>query len=166
MNALQQSTTKKPTNDFNRATPIIETFFIVFNNDSIFTMKRLLVVILWVVPSTVFCQLAAFEAKRDSHSLYFNHQLTREESFLSLALHYRLSPNVIAQYNSLPLGAQLIKGETIKIPVTATNLNATGINKNGTDLLVPLVVTFKTKASIILGKSNCDKIRSPTIANS
>ena len=130
------------------ATPVIETF-IVLNNYSIFTMKQLLVIILWIVPSTLFSQMKAFEAKGDSPSLYFNHQLGSEESFLSLALHYRLSPNVIAQYNALPLGTQLIKGQTIKIPVTGSNLNATGMSKNVTEILVPLVVTVKTKASII-----------------
>jgi LysM repeat protein len=73
-------------------------------------------------------------------NLYITHKVSPKESYYSLARQYNQTPKAIAAFNRSAMEKGLTIGQTIKIPLTKQNLNATGKTGEG-ETLVPLYHT-------------------------
>ncbi len=69
--------------------------------------------------------------------LYINHKVSSKESYYSVARMYNQTAKAIASFNRSAMEKGLIIGQTIKIPLTKQNLDATGKTGEG-ETLIPL----------------------------
>lgn len=73
-------------------------------------------------------------------NLYITHKVSPKENYYSLARMYNQTAKAIAAFNRSAMEKGLTIGQTIKIPLTKQNLNATGKTGEG-ETLVPLYHT-------------------------
>src|SRR6185312_3418802 len=100
-------------------------------------------------PATVLLLISCFFAKfarSQSHELiiqgvtgklYLEHSIVPKENWYSVGRLYNVSPKDLAPFNHLTLGKPLIIGQTLQIPLTATNFSQNNVKTSG-ETLIPV----------------------------
>lgn len=70
--------------------------------------------------------------------LYLEHTVVAKETWYSIGRLYNVSPKELAPFNHTTLGKPISIGETIQIPLTATNFSQNGLKGPG-ETLVPVI---------------------------
>jgi LysM repeat protein len=79
-----------------------------------------------------------------SPKLHLVHKVAPKENWYSIGRLYNISPKELAPFNGLKMESPLSIGQTLKVPLAATNFSQTGA-KAGDEVLVPLYHTVQDK---------------------
>jgi hypothetical protein len=99
-----------------------------------------IVLILFSVCSvkTALCQSGELIVLGQTGKLYLEHTVVVKENWYSVGRLYNISPKVLAPYNHHTLEQPLTLGQTLEIPLTATNFSQNEL-KTPAETLVPLI---------------------------
>jgi LysM repeat protein len=85
---------------------------------------RIFILSLFLISSqAVFSQNAKFFVKKSSNDLYIEHKVQPKENWYSVGRIYFISPKEIAKYNATSMDKGLGIGQTLRIPLNATNFS-------------------------------------------
>src|SRR5579872_4633012 len=73
----------------------------------------------------------------ETGKLYLEHTVVARENWYSVGRLYNVNPKALAPFNKLTLAKPLIIGQTLEIPLTATNFSQNGVKAAG-ETLVPV----------------------------
>lgn len=109
-------------------------------------MRKLLVLFI-LLPFFAAAQDKALLIEGVSPSLYITHKVAPKENYYSIGRIYNASPKDIAPFNKLPLESGLSLGQTIKIPLNASNFAQQG-NATADETFVPLYYKIRDKEGL------------------
>jgi LysM repeat protein len=89
--------------------------------------------------------------------LHLLHTVTPKETWYSIGRLYNLSPKEIAPFNNLKMDAPLSVGQSLKIPLSATNFSQDN-RKAGNEVLVPVYHTVQEKEWMYRISQNHNKV--------
>lgn len=89
--------------------------------------------------------------------LHLLHSVQPKETWYSIGRLYNINPKELAPYNSLTLDKALAIGQSIKIPLTATNFSQDG-KKQADEVFVPLFHTIQEKEWMYRVSVNYNKV--------
>jgi LysM repeat protein len=95
-------------------------------------------------------------------TLYLEHTVVAKENWYSIGRLYNLSPKELTAYNHLVLTQPLAIGQTLRIPLTATNFSQDG-QKTPAETLVPVMHIVKEKEWMYRISVNHNKVPIPTL---
>ena len=98
---------------------------------------KLLLIVLFSVPLFAKAQNKSIVVEGESPNLFITHKVAAKENYYSIGRIYNISPKEVAPFNNLVLENGLSLGQSLKIPLVATNFLQTGNAADG-ELLVPL----------------------------
>jgi len=95
-------------------------------------MRIFIVCFLLILSQVVFSQKTKFFAQKSNNELYVEHKVQPKENWYSVGRLYFISPKEIAKFNATTIEKGLGIGQTLRIPLNATNFSqATDANKEG-----------------------------------
>lgn len=118
----------------------------------------------------ISCFFAKF-ARSQSHELiirgvtgklYLEHTVVPKENWYSVGRLYNVSPKELAPFNHLTLAKSLIIGQTLQIPLTATNFSQNDVKTAG-ETLVPVIHITGEKEWMYRISVNHNKVPIPNI---
>ena len=109
-------------------------------------MKKILFLFI-LFPFFAAAQDKALQVAGVSPSLYLMHKVAPKENYYSIGRIYNVSPKDIAPFNKLTLESRLSPGQTIKIPLNASNFAQQG-NAASDETFVPLYYKLKDKEGL------------------
>ncbi len=118
-------------------------------------IKTLLVAVLIAISSGLYAQDLSVQGT--SPKLYMVHKIAAKENWYSIGRLYNISPKELAPYNNLKMDAPLSIGQTVKIPLSATNFSQNGV-KAGDEALVPVYHTVQEKEWMYRISQNYNKV--------
>jgi hypothetical protein len=95
-------------------------------------------------------------------TLYLEHTVVAKENWYSIGRLYNLSPKELTTYNHLVLTQPLAIGQTLRVPLTATNFSQDG-QKTPAETLVPVMHIVKEKEWMYRISVNHNKVPIPTL---
>lgn len=95
-------------------------------------------------------------------SLYLEHTVVARENWYSVGRLYNVSAKELAAYNHLVLTHLLAVGQTLRIPLTATNFSQNG-QKTPAETLVPVMHVVQEKEWMYRISVNHNKVPIPTL---
>lgn len=95
-------------------------------------------------------------------TLYLEHTVVAKENWYSIGRLYNLSPKELTAYNHLVLTQPLAIGQSLRIPLTATNFSQDG-QKTPAETLVPVMHIVKEKEWMYRISVNHNKVPIPTL---
>lgn len=98
---------------------------------------KLILVVLFSVPLFVKAQNNSILVEGESPNLFVTHKVAAKENYYSIGRIYNVSPKEVAPFNNLVLENGLSLGQTLKIPLIASNFLQTG-NAASDEVLVPV----------------------------
>lgn len=104
--------------------------------------RAMLLVIFIVVMQAVSGQ--KYFVQGSSPNLFLSHQVAARETWYSIGRTFNLPPKEIAAYNKLALGKALEIGQTVKIPLTATNFSQKDV-KAEDEVFIPVYHVIQDK---------------------
>lgn len=121
-------------------------------------MKKLLFTICsFVIAITLAAQSADLVIQSEGSKHYLNHTVTAKENLYSIGRLYNISPKEIAPLNGLTLSSGLEIGQTLKIPLTATNFAQQG-TAGADEAFVPLYHIVAQKEGLFRIGQNFNKV--------
>ena len=109
-------------------------------------MKKIFILFI-LLPFFAAAQDKALQVEGVSPSLYITHKVAPKENYYSIGRIYNVSPKDIAPFNKLILESGLSLGQTIKIPLNASNFAQQG-NAAADETFVPLYYKIKDKEGL------------------
>ena len=95
-------------------------------------MRIFIVCFLLILSQVVFSQKTKFFAQKSNNELYVEHKVQPKENWYSVGRLYFISPKEIAKFNATTIEKGLGIGQTLRIPLNASNFSqATDANKEG-----------------------------------
>ncbi len=119
-------------------------------------MKRLLIV-LFSIPLIVSAQNKPLVVEGVAPNLYINHLVVPKENYYSIGRIYNISPKEVAPFNNLVMETGLPLGQTLKIPLTASNFLQSG-TPAADEVLVPVYHTVEGKEGLYRISVNYNKL--------
>ena len=86
-------------------------------------MKKNFLLVLILFCSTIVFAQAQLIVQSSDKGLYINHKVAPKENFYSIGRHYHISPKDIEAFNGLDMTKGLSIGQTLKIPLNASNFS-------------------------------------------
>lgn len=111
----------------------------------------------FMIGNNSFSQNNSLIAEGKSPDLYLIHTVTPKENFYSLGRMYNISPKAIAAYNNLKFENGLEIGQTLKIPLTATNFTQAGKETEG-EVFIAVYHLVQPKESLYKVSSTYNKV--------
>ncbi len=116
--------------------------------------------------SFVFVQFAQSQSNElivlgQTGKLYLEHTVVAKENWYSIGRLYNVNPKELAPYNQVAM-APLVIGQTLHIPLSATNFSQDGV-KTPAETLVPLMYVVQEKEWMYRISVNHDKVPIPTL---
>ena len=87
---------------------------------------KLLLIVLFSVPLFAKAQNKSIVVEGESPNLFITHKVAAKENYYSIGRIYNISPKEVAPFNNLVLENGLSLGQSLKIPLVATNFLQTG----------------------------------------
>jgi hypothetical protein len=112
--------------------------------------------------SVARCQPSELIIQGQTGKLYLEHTVVAKENWYSVGRLYNLNPKVLAPYNHRTLEQPLIIGQTLEIPLTATNFSQTGA-KTPAETLVPVYHVVQEKEWMYRISVNHNKVPIPML---
>jgi LysM repeat protein len=95
-------------------------------------MRIFIVCFLLILSQVVFSQKTKFFVQKSNNELYLEHKVQPKENWYSVGRLYFISPKEIAKFNATTIEKGLGIGQTLRIPLNASNFSqATDANKEG-----------------------------------
>jgi hypothetical protein len=94
--------------------------------------------------------------------LYLEHTVVAKENWYSVGRLYNVNPKELAPFNHLTLAQPLVIGQTLQIPLTATNFSQDGLKPAG-ETLVPVIHITQEKEWMYRISVNHNKVPIPNI---
>ena len=95
-------------------------------------------------------------------ALYLEHTVVARETWYSIGRLYNFPPKELTAYNHLTLTQPLAIGQTVRIPLTATNFSQDG-QKTPAETLVPVMHVVQEKEWMYRISVNHNKVPIPTL---
>lgn len=95
-------------------------------------------------------------------NLYLEHTVVAKENWYSIGRLYNVSPKELAPFNHVTLTQPLAIGQTLQIPLTATNFSQNGLKAVG-ETLVPVIHITQEKEWMYRISVNHNKVPIPSI---
>jgi hypothetical protein len=126
------------------------------------------------IPATVLLQFSLFFAgvarcqspelmiQGQTGKLYLEHTVVAKENWYSVGRLYNIGPKVLAPYNHRTLAQPLTIGQTLEIPLTATNFSQNGL-KTSAETLVPVFHIVGEKEWMYRISVNHNKVPIPNL---
>jgi LysM repeat protein len=95
-------------------------------------------------------------------NLYLEHTVVAKENWYSIGRLYNVSPKELAPFNHVTLAQPLAIGETLQIPLTATNFSQNGLKAVG-ETLIPVIHITQEKEWMYRISVNHNKVPIPSI---
>jgi len=124
-------------------------------------MKRLLIV-LFSLPLFALAQNKPLVVEGVAPNLYITHTVAPKENYYSIGRIYNISPKEVAPFNNLVLENGLSLGQSVKIPLSASNFIQSG-NAGADEVLIPLYHTVDGKESLYRVSVNYNKLPVATL---
>jgi hypothetical protein len=93
--------------------------------------------------------------------LYLEHTVVARENWYSIGRLYNVNPKELAPYNQVAM-TPLVIGQTLRIPLTATNFSQDGL-KTAAETLVPVMYVVQDKEWMYRISVNHNKVPIPTL---
>jgi len=120
-------------------------------------MRKLLVIILGFISYTSPAQEKFLIAECITPDIYLVHTVAPKENYYSIGRMYNTSPKELAPYNSLAFEKGLSLGQTIKIPLNASNFSQGDAPKSD-EVLVPVYHLVQAKEGLFRISQNYNKV--------
>ena len=118
---------------------------------------KLLLIVLFSVPLFAKAQNKSIVVEGESPNLFITHKVAAKENYYSIGRIYNISPKEVAPFNNLVLENGLSLGQSLKIPLVATNFLQTGNAADG-ELLVPLYHIVEGKEGLFRISTHFNKL--------
>ena len=103
--------------------------------------KAVLILMSFFLAKLVFGQSDELIVHGQTGKLFLEHTVVAKENWYSVGRLYNVTPNVLASYNNVTLGKPLYIGQTLEIPLTATNFSQNDVKGAGETLVPVFYVT-------------------------
>jgi LysM repeat protein len=118
---------------------------------------KLLLIVLFSVPLFAKAQNKSIVVEGELPNLFITHKVAAKENYYSIGRIYNLSPKEVAPFNNLVLENGLSLGQSLKIPLVATNFLQTGNAADG-EVLVPLYHIVEGKEGLFRISTHFNKL--------
>jgi LysM repeat protein len=95
-------------------------------------------------------------------NLYLEHTVVAKENWYSIGRLYNVNPKELAPFNHVALGQPIAIGQTLEIPLSATNFSLTGVKAAG-ETLLPVIHITQEKEWMYRISVNHNKVPIPNI---
>ena len=118
---------------------------------------KLLLIVLFSVPLFAKAQNKSIVVEGETPNLFITHKVAAKENYYSIGRIYNVSPKEVAPFNNLVLENGLSLGQSLKIPLVATNFLQTGNAADG-EVLVPLYHIVEGKEGLFRISTHFNKL--------
>ena len=108
------------------------------------------------------CQSPELIIQGQTGKLFLEHTVVAKENWYSIGRLFNISPKVLAPYNHRTLAKSLTIGQTLEIPLTATNFSQNGL-KTSAETLVPVFHIVREKEWMYRISVNHNKVPIPSL---
>ena len=120
-------------------------------------MKHVFVLALMLASLVGFGQSKPLSLQQEGGKLFLTHKVVPKENWYSIGRMYNITPNQAAAFNGTSISRGLVIGETLRIPMTATNFTQEG-GAAADEVMVPLYHTVKEKEGLYRVSQTYNKV--------
>jgi LysM repeat protein len=118
---------------------------------------KLLLIVLFSVPLFAKAQNKSIVVEGETPNLFITHKVAPKENYYSIGRIYNVSPKEVAPFNNLVLENGLSLGQSLKIPLVASNFLQTGNAADG-EVLVPVYHIVEGKEGLFRISTHFNKL--------
>ena len=123
---------------------------------------KLLLIVLFSVPLFAKAQNKSIVAEGETPNLFITHKVAAKENYYSIGRIYNVSPKEVAPFNNLVLENGLSLGQSLKIPLVASNFLQIGNAADG-EVLVPVYHIVEGKEGLFRISTHFNKLPIETL---